>query len=263
MKAGLRFCAALLAIGSVVGTTAAAETLNPVPVVQENVWRGSLTPYLWLTNVGGAVNYGDTTIGKVNLDAGTLLSHLNFAAMIEGEVHYGRWGLMMDAVYSELSNNQSRATARGRQLDSSTTLKMGIYDIAATYTLYSSSDLYLDGLVGARVFTQDASTNVSATGLLPSGLSENKSMTLTDAIVGVKGRVRLGDSDWFIPYYVDIGAGSSQTNVTSQAYLGVGKSFSWGDLSLIAKNVYYQMKQQGVTTDLDLYGVALAATFRF
>jgi hypothetical protein len=94
-------------------------------------------------------------------------------------------------------------------------------------------------------------------------VNRNSSTTITNAIVGVKGRVQISDSTWFVPFYLDVGAGSAQTNVTSQAMLGIGKAYSWGDVSLAVKNVYYQLSQNKQTADLNLFGAALAVTFRF
>mgnify|MGYP003605683630 FL=1 len=236
---------------------------NPIPTVAENQWRGSVTPYMWLMNVSGAVARNGDTLGSVHLDTNSLLSNLNVAAMIEGEVHRGNWGLWGDLVYSQLSNQSSRLSVGQTTLNTTTTLTTGIYDIAATYTLHASPGAYVDGLVGARILTQDTTVNLSTVGLLPNGVNRNSSTTITNAIVGVKGRVQISDSTWFVPFYLDVGAGSAQTNVTSQAMLGIGKAYSWGDVSLAVKNVYYQLSQNKQTADLNIFGAALAVTFRF
>lgn len=96
------------------------------------------------------------------------------------------------------------------------------------------------------------------------GLSLNESsiQNITAVVAGFKGRLNLGSSSYFVPFYVDVGGGQ-QSSFTSQAYLGVGRSFDWGDLSLIAKNVYYQYKPNNNTVDINMFGAAVAATFRF
>lgn len=259
-----------LAIGTIPLTLAALTSVaraderpSPIPTVVENQWRGSITPYLWLMNVSGTVARDGNTLGSVRVDTNSLLSNLNVAAMIEGEVHRGNLGLWGDLVYSQLSHQASHLSVGRTTLETSTTLTTGIYDIAATYTLHASPSAYVDGLVGARILTQDTTVSLRAAGLLPDGVSRNASTTITNAIVGVKGRVQISDSTWFVPFYLDVGAGSAQTNVTSQAMLGIGKAYSWGDLSLAVKNVYYQLNQNKQTADLNLFGAALAVTFRF
>ena len=252
-----------LAMTGLAGLARAEEAPNPIPTVVENQWRGSITPYLWLENVSGMVARDGNTLGTVNVDTSSLLSNLNFAAMVEGEVHRGNWGIWGDLVYSQLSNQASHLTVGPATLQTTTSLTTGIYDIAATYTLHSSPNAYVDGLVGARILTQDTTVNLSLGGPLPDGVSRSSSTTVTNAIVGVKGRVRISDSEWFVPFYLDVGGGAPRTNVTSQAMLGIGKAYSWGDVSLALKNVYYQFSQNKTTGDLDLFGAALAVTFRF
>lgn len=89
-----------------------------------------------------------------------------------------------------------------------------------------------------------------------------RNLQIAAAIAGVKGRFEIGQSGYFVPFYVDVDAGQS-SSFTSQAYLGVGKSFEWGDVSVVAKNVYYQFKPNVTNVDLNMFGAALAATFRF
>ncbi len=266
MKNISRVVAQLLLVAGVTGIAGAVyaeEVPNPMPLVVENQWRGSITPYLWLINISGTVARDGNTLGSVNLDSSTLLSKLNVAAMVEGEVHRGNWGLWGDLVYSQLSNQASHLTIGQTSLETKTTLTTGIYDIAATYTLHSSPSAYVDGLLGARILNQDTSVNLSLGGPLPDGVSRNSSSTVTNAIVGFKGRVRISDSEWFVPFYLDVGGGGAHTNVTSQAMVGIGKAYSWGDVTFALKNVYYQLSQNKVTSDLDLYGAAIAVTFRF
>lgn len=108
---------------------------------------------------------------------------------------------------------------------------------------------------------QDASSTISATQFNQS-ITKSSAITVTDAVAGLKGQLKLGQSDYFVPFYVDVGAGD-KSSFTSQAYVGIGKTFEWGDLSLVAKNVYYQFKPNNLTTDLNLFGLAVGATFRF
>ena len=250
-------------LAGMAGALHAEEAPNPMPLVAENQWRGSITPYLWLMNVNGTVARDGNTLGSVHLDTQSLLSNLNVAAMVEGEVHRGNWGLWGDLIYSQLSGQASHLSLGPASLQTTTSLTSGIYDIAATYTLHSSPGAYVDGLLGARVLTQDTTVNLSLGGPLPDGVNRSSSTTITNAIVGVKGRVRLGEGEWFVPFYLDVGGGGAQTNVTSQAMVGIGKAYSWGDVTLALKNVYYQLNQNKITSDLDLYGAAIAVTFRF
>jgi len=44
---------------------------------------------------------------------------------------------------------------------------------------------------------------------------------------------------------------------------GIGRAYDWGDLTLMANNLYYKMKVDNVTTNLDMYGAQVGVTFKF
>ena len=66
---------------------------------------------------------------------------------------------------------------------------------------------------------------------------------------------------WFLPYYLDAGAGSSA--LTAQALAGVGYAFKWGEMVLTYRVVYYDLKDDGLLQDIRFAGPALGASFRF
>lgn len=257
--------AALFASLNALTSVAMAQTApsaKPEPVFQvSDAWRFAVTPYLWLVNINGSVYYDDTRLGHANLRSSELLSNLNFAGMVTLEAHKGRLGLVADLVYSKISSQKS--TMRGAvDLGTKTSVEQGIYTVAGSYTVHNGPSAYIDALVGLRVMDMRASTAVAVAGT-PLGLTKSKHITTTDPIIGLKGRVQLGASDYFVPFYIDVGGGSSNTEVTSQQMVGVGRAFSWGDTTLGVKNLYYKQKANRVTTDQSLYGVALGVTFKF
>ncbi|MCD8515773.1 MAG: hypothetical protein LRY53_07460 [Burkholderiaceae bacterium] len=223
-------------------------------------WEFSVTPYLWALGINGSISHDGTTLGNVNLSPGSVLSDLKMAGMVVGEARLGRVGLYIDAMYGDLGQTNSRVVDQVN-LSAKTSVKLGLLTVAPSYTLTESAAWRVDGLVGVRVMWQDASSTITATQFNQS-ITKSSSINVTDAVAGLKGRVKLGQSDYFVPFYVDVGTGD-KSSFTSQAYAGIGKTFSWGDLSLVAKNVYYQFKPNNLTTDLNLFGLAVGATFRF
>ncbi len=94
-----------------------------------------------------------------------------------------------------------------------------------------------------------------------SGRSE-VSPTYWDAIVGVKGHASFGEGlHWFVPYYADIGAGNSK--LTWQAVLGLGYSFSWGDVAVAWRYIDDDFKSGEAIESLAFKGVAAGVSFRF
>jgi opacity protein-like surface antigen len=92
--------------------------------------------------------------------------------------------------------------------------------------------------------------------------SVEKSDNVWAAIVGAKGRAMLGQSDWFVNYYADIGGGSSA--FTWQGVLGAGYAFKWGDVLLDYRYLYYsQSGNDKLIDNVSFGGFALGVNFRF
>ncbi|MDO9023761.1 hypothetical protein [Zwartia sp.] len=246
--------------------TAQAVCAQPIPSASQrpnletDQWRYSITPYLWALGIRGSISHNDLSSGQLKLTPGDVLSDLKMAGMVVAEAHKNRFGLYLDAMYGDMGKSASEVIGRA-DLNASTTVKMSMVTLAPSFTLHNSKSLYLDGLIGARYLWLNANTTISdpAFGIT---LKQSSTQNITAAVAGLKGRWNLGDSDYFVPFYVDVGAGQS-SSFTSQAYLGIGRSFEWGDVSLVAKNVYYQFKPNSTNVDMNLFGAAVAVTFRF
>ena len=236
---------------------------KPVAVPQvTNEWHGSISPYLWGVNVTGSLYYDQSKLGTTTMGTGQLLQDLNIGGMLFGELHKGNFGVMADLFYAKMTLNKSSVVGQV-DLGSKTTLETGIYTLAGTYTLHNTSNSYVDALAGVRILSLNATTKISIADT-PYSAVATMSSTIADPIVGVKGRFRIADTDYFVPFYVDVGGGSSSTQVTSQQILGVGKAYEWGEATLAFKNLYYKQKSQSsATADLNMYGVIVGATFRF
>ncbi|MGI9142683.1 MAG: hypothetical protein ACR2IJ_05785 [Fluviibacter sp.] len=246
---------------------ALAEENTALPEVSEG-FRFSVTPYLWMPGISGNIDYNNVQRVQTGLNANKILSNLSIGAMGDAEVHYGRWGLMGNAMYSKLSNASSRSSLKEQALteESTTDAWMGIYTIAGTYTAYSDSTFYLDALAGARFLNSNSKVQLAASVANTPYVGAKtlySSVSATDAIGGIKGRVRLGESRFYVPFYVDAGGGSSVAKFTSQQVLGVGYAFSMVDISLVYANLYYSMSNDKISSYFSMSGPALAATFRF
>jgi hypothetical protein len=253
---------ALIFTGLIATPVFAADNPAPIPVpqVSEKV-SYSLTPYLWAVNIGGDLAYKDRTLIDQKISTGELLSKIQYGGMLEGEIHKGNWGFAANLLYASVQNSSSRVRDVV-DLGSKTTAQLGIYNLAATYTIFNSKQAYVDALMGVRIFSLDSKLDINALGT-PRGTTLKSNTTVTNPIVGVKGRYRLGDSDYFVPFYADVGGGVDGTQITTQGIIGIGKAFDWGDAMLVFNDVYYQTKNGGTTTNLNFYGAAVGVTFKF
>ncbi|KPK07072.1 MAG: hypothetical protein AMJ64_07590 [Betaproteobacteria bacterium SG8_39] len=251
-------------------------------------WTFSVMPYLWLPSLDAKLNYGPPPASgasaNVDVNASTLLENLDFAFMINGEARKGRWLLATDVIYLDLSSSDSKVKSvdfnpgPGRvnistaALDAGTNVKLTgwLWTAVGGYAAVQAPRASLDVIGGLRYLGLTAKTDWQLTTTVtgPAGTtpfartgSVEKSKDVWTAIVGAKGRAKLGEGDWFLNYYVDLGGGSS--TFTWQGVAGVGYAFKWGELVLDYRYLSYSQSGDKLFDDLSLGGVALGASFRF
>jgi hypothetical protein len=193
------------------------------------------------------------------------------------EARRGQWGVLADVIYLDVGNTkeQSQALALGRigipadvNARISYDLKGWASTLAGTYRVIADKDYTADVVVGTRVLNMRPSLNWSLTGNVASiPVLDRQGSRETDErnwgfIVGSKGRATFApEGKWFVPYYLDVGAGESQ--FTWQAMAGIGYSFGWGDVVGSWRYIDYNMKSGKAIEDLSFNGPVIAAVFRW
>ena len=240
-------------------------------------WRFQGSLYLYLPSIGGTTTFPPDGGGSsVRIDGSRILEDFKFALMGSLEGQKGVWGVFTDAIYLDFGDTRtgSRDIEIGGALPAGASarieydLRGWLWTLAGTWRAVSSPTYRLDVIGGTRMLTVKESLAWELSGNIGSiaavdraGHREAKQQNW-DAIVGVKGRAALGDgARWFVPYYVDIGAGESK--FTWQAMTGVGYSFAWGDVVGAWRYIDYRMKSGSATESLSFNGPGIAAVFRW
>lgn len=263
-----------------------AGAAHAQPGTSAETWTYSVTPYLWLPGFDGTLKYSPppgTGSPRVSVNEKALFEALDFGLMVAGEMRRGKWSLFGDYIYLKLSTSKSAIreldfnpgapainpfdTTVNRGTDSS--LKGNVLTLGAGYSLAQTADSPLDVIGGLRYFgiTSETSWNLS-TAVAGPGAGQtfaaagniSRSADLWDAIVGVRGRAKLADR-WFLPYYLDVGAGSS--SLTWQALAGISYAYRWGELTLAYRHLFYDQKDDKLMQDFKFSGPMFGATFRF
>jgi hypothetical protein len=240
-------------------------------------WHFTLIPYLWLPGIDAGLRFDTPSGGSdVSVKPGGILSNLNFGFMVAGEARKGNWSINTDFIYLSLSDEDAvvkTVTGPGGIVEvpidvgSQVGLKGFIWTLAPGYTVLRGAGGSLDLLVGFRDAQLKPSLEWQFSGPLASfpfaeAGSVSRTVVIWDAIIGAKGRINLADNGkWFIPYYVDIGTGSS--TFTAQGLVGIGYAFEWGDVHLDYRALYYDTEDNRVLDHLILHGLTLGATFHF
>ena len=265
---------AVLSVSALPATAPAADKIDPY----DGGWHFRLTPYLWLPNINGTIDgqalrsdLGDLSV-STEVGPNDYLQNLKFGAMVTGEVRKGDWSVFTDIIYIDFGDQRSRVRnitgPEGRPLstldrNASTSLSATVWTLAGARTLVHNPRGNLDLLAGFRYVGIDTELKLNirgSEGVVDIARRSSRDLTEWDGIVGVRGQIRLGDGRWYMPYYLDIGTGSS--NWTWQALLGVGYTFDWGDVNLSIRNLSYDFNGKN-DMDLRMTGPALGATFRW
>ncbi len=243
-------------------------------------WRATI--YGWLPSVSGATKIPDTGGGgDISIDVGEVLDALDFVFMGQLEARGYRWGGFADYVYIDLSDSRTRVRSfsisgpggltrvpASADLTADLALKGSALTLAGTYTLIIEREGFeLLSVAGARRLRIDTNVDWTAAGnigsLPPLARAGNAAAEprYTDAIIGVRGRVTFGETSWYLPYYVDIGAGDSDQ--TWQSAIGIGYRLSAGELTLAHRVLEYEFAPESPLVELGFSGIALGFSWRW
>jgi len=243
-------------------------------------WHTTLTPYLWLPTLDGTLSskLPQDQGGNINVELGPndYLTNLNFALMLAGDVRNGEWTFGADLDYLDISADESHIKTVGgtvlppreRSTDIEVDFKGTVLTMYGGYTLAHGNGSNFDVILGVRGLWLSTDTKwVLASSVeggdftFASAGSTSRDKDYFDGIIGIRGNMKLGDSNWSIPYYLDAGAGSSK--LTWQAVLGITYSLSWGNVELAYRHLSYDQKSDKLVQDMRFSGPALGVSFRF
>jgi len=261
---------------AITGTAAVAQTApapTPAPpaparhTVVSQEYDGAthltFTPYVWLPTLNGTFQYrvpnrrpgggGVVTTSELNTQIGpnSYLTHINFALMGAFELRKGDVGAFGDVINLNVSNSGTTVTSISGpfqkfqipvDLGSSAHLSSTIWEAGADLTLAHSDSADIQFLTAWRQIRLtsdlDWNLNIGKNRQIARSGSISVHDNIGDVVFGFKGKVALGDGGWFVPYYVDYGAGAPSNN-TWQAYGGVGKATGGGSFLLIFRELNY------------------------
>ncbi len=284
----MRIVPAVMAL--VLGSASGAAAAEP----SSDEWQYRLTPYVWLPTIDGTVKYnlppGGGGGGSPNVSVGPTdwLDLLNFAALVSGSARKDRFSVFSDFVYLSMTSKgdgrvesvDDAVTVPGTRipipvdvalnLNTRTDLDGLVWIIAGGYALQETETSSLDVFAGARFFSIDVSTSWDLTAaittpggavLLPAQGSITSDTDLWDGIVGIRGHFGIGDGNWSVPYYFDVGSGDS--DLTWNAMTGLSYQFGWGDLIMVYRHLEYDQDSDSLLQGFSFSGPAVGARFNF
>ena len=239
-----------------------AQTDSSAP---QDQWQFSASIYLWGADLGGHTVRGS----EVEVGFSDLVDNLEMAFMGAFAARKNNWSLLIDVIYLDLGveNTTELSIPIGDNLLPVTTttdldVKSWVMHFAGGYGLYSEGKSRLDLIGGARYLDLSMDLFLELQSLGP-GQSRiiSESLTTWDGIVGLKGQASLGER-WYLPYYVDIGAGDSKLTWQASAGIGFRAGRVW-DLALVYRHLEWDFDSTRVIDDLNISGPTLGVIFRW
>jgi hypothetical protein len=285
---------AAFALFVMAGAWSGARAQQPASLGQataQSGWVVNIAPYLWLPTVNTTLNYnlpanlGGRLPTDVSVGPGDLLSHLDFAAMGAAEARNGPFSLLTDFVYTRVSvgldDTRIKSVdffglspipiSRSLQTSLSTTLGVTVWTLAGGYTVLRGDWGNVDVIGGFRLLAVNARTDYSlaltltgprGNGATFGGLGGvNTDKDIWNGIAGIRGRIRLGDTRFFVPYYADVGGGGSQP--TWQISAGLGYQTKWAALSASYRYLAFEQGGSASVQRVALRGPVLMVDFSF
>jgi hypothetical protein len=275
------------------GALSDAQAQQPVsagqPAANASGWTFNVAPYLWMPSLHTTMNFnlppalGGTVSSTTSVGFGDLVSHLNFGTMVAADAQYDRLSVLSDFMYLNLGGTASQfrslnfdrlpriPISKSVQTSQGLNLNSSIWTLAGGYTVVKGDWGNLDVIAGFRYLELSARINYSlaltVTGPRGNGAtfggigSVSGSADIWNGIGGFRGRVRIGNTGLFIPYYFDAGSGGSQ--FTWQISSGLGYHASWTDVSLTYRYLSFEQNSGALLQHLWIQGPMIMANFTF
>ncbi len=224
--------------------------------------HGSATIYGWLpwmdadtTSKSGAV------AATTSLSAGDVLDALDFAFMAAGEIHYGRFGLLQDVVYADLSNSGNLSGQSASKVNVGT--QMLLSTTAFGYRVYDQDGWQIEPYAGARYVSLETDVKVTGGGPLGRVRAAGVDLNWWDPIIGIRGRAPITQK-LSASGFADIGGFGAGSKFSWEIFAGLDYAVT-PRISAAAGFRYLSIDYESDRADLKLhtYGPLLGATFRF
>lgn len=220
-------------------------------------WGGAI--YMWGSNMAATTGGG----AESEIPLYTILDNLSMVFMGAVEARKDKWSIVTDVIYLDLNAKakEGKTGPGGNEFDvrGNVGMKSWIFTPQARYAVYESEKSRISVLAGLRYLDLEMSAGLHIND--NPVLDVRGSNSNWDFIMGAQAELGLNDK-WYVPIYVDVGAGDSAR--TWQGMAGVGYRFNKFNVLLTYRYLNYEFdRHDPLLSDMTVKGPLLGATFRF
>ena len=198
-----------------------------------DTWHFAITPYLWATRMNGDVQAGPLPNASLDMKFSDILETLDFGFMTAAEARKGRWGILIDGMFMNVSDSARMSREDiALTVDGDLEIKQLMLAGAVAYRVADGRNA-VDVIGGVRYSAIDADGAVDArlTGAGSGVVSLSGSTDWVDPYIGVRVTVPL-NGQWSMLGYADFGGFGAGSDFTWQGMIGMNYAFS-GSLSVL------------------------------
>jgi Outer membrane protein beta-barrel domain len=239
----------------VLAVPASAQTPPPS---KPSPWSFEVTPYLWAAGLHGDFEARGRS-ASVDPSFSDLLKNLDFGLSMFSELRYDRWALLLDGQYLKLSSDADTPGPAFSKVE--VTSQTGILGPSLAYRPLWTKHFTLDVLAGIRAWWVDTELELKP-GQLP-GVTVDQSKSWVDPIIGVRFGWQFADN-WFLRAVGDVGGFGAGSDLTWQAFAGVGYQFHrhWS-VTAGYRALAVDFDKSGFELDVIMHGPVVGVGFRF
>ena len=221
-------------------------------------WRWTGKIYLWASGIDGTTRNG----GDIDVGFDDLLENLELALMGGVEASNGTWSVIGDVIYMDLAGEgtSSLPGPGPGQVSAKAGLEGWVVNALGGYRFGTSEAGVADLTFGLRYLDLDVKLDTTSNLPGPGQQSIRAGDSVVDAVVGIRGGVRLSES-FYVPYIFDVGAGES--DLTWQAMAGIGWQPAWGEITLFYRFLEWEFDGSGGLNDIGFSGPGLLFKYHF
>jgi hypothetical protein len=235
-------------------TSSAAQVGEPAS--DSNGWAFQLTPYLWMGGFDGTLKIRNQTV-PVSASFSDIFNRLNLGFMGAFDARKGRWGILLDTVYLNLS---AKNTLGQTSIQTRSDNKLFFLDPEAYFRVVKHPRGSVDALAGLR-YWHSANT---LTIIGPANTVKfKKDKDWVDPILGGRFKFNL-TRRVFTVFKGDVGGFGAGSQLTYQLFAGGGAEFK-DKFALIAgyRRIYVDLGSSGLLHDYTINGLALGFGIKF